>query len=149
MDARFVGIDVSKDKLDVHIRPGGETFVVARDADGLDELIKWLKPMRAVAIGVEATSGFEQLVMERGVQLLSRPSAVDCVLTIEDLAARTKHDRSFVRRTLKLSFLAPVQPQPAGPPPQPSPPMINCPYDETTSAHCQSQGLRSRMLQCL
>jgi hypothetical protein len=32
MDARFVGIDVSKDKLDVHIRPGGETFVVSRDA---------------------------------------------------------------------------------------------------------------------
>ena len=24
MDARFVGIDVSKDKLDVHIGPGGE-----------------------------------------------------------------------------------------------------------------------------
>ena len=27
MDAHFVGIDVSKDKLDVHIRPGGEKFV--------------------------------------------------------------------------------------------------------------------------
>src|SRR5258707_5027979 len=62
MDARFVGIDVSKDKLDVHIRPGGETFVVSRDADGLDELIKRLKPVHAVAIGVEATGGFEQVV---------------------------------------------------------------------------------------
>ena len=62
MDARFVGIDVSKDKLDVHIRPGGEKFVVSRDADGLDELIKRLKPVHAVAIGVEATGGFEQVV---------------------------------------------------------------------------------------
>ena len=62
MDARFIGIDVSKDKLDVHIRPGAETFVVSRDADGLDELIKQLKPVRAVAIGVEATGGFEQVV---------------------------------------------------------------------------------------
>ena len=62
MDARFVGIDVSKDKLDVHIRPGGETFVVSRDADGLDELIKRLKPVHAVAIGVEATGGFEPVV---------------------------------------------------------------------------------------
>jgi transposase len=55
MDARFVGIDVSRDKLDVHIRPGGEKFVISRDAVGLDELIKRLKPVRAVAIGVEAT----------------------------------------------------------------------------------------------
>jgi transposase len=62
MDARFVGIDVSKDKLDVYIRPGGETFVVSRDAAGLDELIKRLKPVHAVAIGVEATGGFEQVV---------------------------------------------------------------------------------------
>jgi transposase len=62
MDARFVGIDVSRDKLDVHIRPGGEKFVVLRDAVGLDELIKRLKPVRAVAIGVEATGGFEQVV---------------------------------------------------------------------------------------
>src|SRR6202035_740441 len=62
MDARFVGIDVSKDKLDVHIRPGGETFVVSRDAEGLDELIKRLKPVHAVGIGVEATGGFEQVV---------------------------------------------------------------------------------------
>lgn len=62
MDARFVGIDVSKDKLDVHIRPGTETFVVWRDADGLDELIKRLKFVPAVAIGVEATGGFEQVV---------------------------------------------------------------------------------------
>ena len=62
MDARFVGIDVSKDKLDVHIRPGGEKFVVSRNADGLDELIKRLKPVHADAIGVEATGGFEQVV---------------------------------------------------------------------------------------
>jgi transposase len=62
MDARFVGIDVSKDKLDVHIRPGGEKFVVSRDAGGLDELIKRLKLVHAIAIGVEATGGFEQVV---------------------------------------------------------------------------------------
>ena len=62
MDARFVGIDVSKDKLDVHTRPGGEKFVVSRDAAGLDELIKRLKPLHATAIGVEATGGFEQVV---------------------------------------------------------------------------------------
>jgi len=62
MDARFVGIDVSKDKLDVHIRPGGDKFVVSRDAKGLDDLIERLKSVPVVAIGVEATGGFEQVV---------------------------------------------------------------------------------------
>ena len=31
MDAIFVGIDVSKDQLDVHVRPNGERFAVGRD----------------------------------------------------------------------------------------------------------------------
>lgn len=62
MDAVIVGIDVSKDKLDVHVRPGGESFVVARNADGLDELIVRLKFLSPSAIGVEATGGFEQVV---------------------------------------------------------------------------------------
>src|SRR5262249_22450451 len=32
MDAIYVGIDVSKDRLDVHVRPGGEAFVVTPKA---------------------------------------------------------------------------------------------------------------------
>ena len=31
----FVGIDVAKDRLDVHLRPSGEAFAVARDGEGL------------------------------------------------------------------------------------------------------------------
>ena len=36
MDAIVVGIDVSKDRLDVAVRPTGETFAVERDAEGLE-----------------------------------------------------------------------------------------------------------------
>jgi hypothetical protein len=38
MDATtlIVGIDVSKNQLDVHVRGSGESFVVPRDAEGLD-----------------------------------------------------------------------------------------------------------------
>ena len=39
MDAIVVGIDVSKERLDVAVRPSGEMFVVSRDAEGLDALI--------------------------------------------------------------------------------------------------------------
>ena len=35
MEMAYVGIDVSKDRLDVHVLPEGETFVVARDGEGL------------------------------------------------------------------------------------------------------------------
>jgi hypothetical protein len=34
----YVGIDVSKDWLDVHLAPAGEDWRVSRDAAGLDEL---------------------------------------------------------------------------------------------------------------
>ena len=31
MEQTFIGIDVSKDRLDVHVRPSDEAFAVARD----------------------------------------------------------------------------------------------------------------------
>ena len=62
MDAIVVGIDVSKDRLDVAVRPSGEVFAVARDADGLDALIAKLTPLAAAAIAVEATGGYETVV---------------------------------------------------------------------------------------
>src|SRR4029079_4198011 len=40
--AVFVGIDVSKDRLDVHLRPSGGAFRVPRDAKGLDGLMRRL-----------------------------------------------------------------------------------------------------------
>lgn len=62
MDAIVVGIDVSKDRLDVHIRPVGEVFAVARNAGGLDALIERLQPLAVHAVAVEATGGFETVV---------------------------------------------------------------------------------------
>ena len=62
MDAIYVGIDVSKDRLDVHVRPGGETFAVARDGKGLEELVERLRGVAPSLIAVEATGGFETIV---------------------------------------------------------------------------------------
>src|SRR5688500_4875859 len=62
MDAIVVGIDVSKDRLDVAVRPSGDVFVVGRDAEGLDALIARLKPLALAAIAVEATGGYETVV---------------------------------------------------------------------------------------
>ena len=43
MDTIFVGIDVSKDRLDVHVLPGGEAF--ARDGRGLEALVERLRAL--------------------------------------------------------------------------------------------------------
>jgi len=59
---RFVGIDVAKDKLDVHVRPTDEAFVVARDHKGLAELVKRLEALSPSLVLLEATGGFERMV---------------------------------------------------------------------------------------
>ncbi|WP_201843027.1 IS110 family transposase [Microvirga zambiensis] len=63
MDALYVGIDVSKEQLDV----AGDTaaltpFSVARTADGLTELVSRLAPLSPRAIALEASGGFETVV---------------------------------------------------------------------------------------
>lgn len=62
MDSIYVGIDVSKDRLDVHVLPSGQVFAVARDGKGLNELIARLAGIRPRLIAVEATGGFETVV---------------------------------------------------------------------------------------
>jgi transposase len=62
MDAIVVGIDVSKQRLDVAVLPTGEMFVVSRDAEGLDALIAKLTPLAPAAVAVEATGGYETVV---------------------------------------------------------------------------------------
>lgn len=62
MDRIFVGIDVSKDRLDIAIRPSGETFVALRNAAGLEMLIERLRPLGVHLIALEATGGFETVV---------------------------------------------------------------------------------------
>jgi transposase len=62
MEPVFVGADVSKDRLDVHVRPGGEAFVVSRDGKGLEELVERLRLLSPALVAVEATGGFEMIV---------------------------------------------------------------------------------------
>lgn len=61
MDAIYVGIDVSKDHLDVHVCPSGEAFAVSRDGKGLEELIDRLRIVVPRLIAIEATGGFETI----------------------------------------------------------------------------------------
>jgi transposase len=62
MDAIYVGIDVSKDRLDVHVRPREERFAVSRTGAGIAELAERLRPLAPRTVAIEATGGFETVV---------------------------------------------------------------------------------------
>ena len=59
METIFVGIDVSKDRLDVAVRPSGEAFAVERNAAGLELLAGRLAGLVPYIVALEATGGFE------------------------------------------------------------------------------------------
>jgi transposase len=56
---RFVGIDVAKDKLDIHCLPDGLAFQVANTAGGFQELLAQLAADPTCAIACEASGGYE------------------------------------------------------------------------------------------
>ena len=58
----FVGIDVSKDRLDVHIRPSGQTVAAQRNDTGVEQLVGELRQLAPTLIVLEATGGFETTV---------------------------------------------------------------------------------------
>jgi transposase len=55
----FVGIDVAKDQLDVHVRPTDEVFHLAHDEAGLGQLVARLRELGPRLIVLEATGGYE------------------------------------------------------------------------------------------
>ena len=84
----FVGIDVAKDRLDVHVRPVGESFVVARDDEGIEALAKRLNTMAPALVVLEATGGFETVVAA-GLAAAGLPVAVVNPRQIRDFARAT------------------------------------------------------------
>jgi transposase len=84
----FVGIDVAKDRLDVHLRPSGETFAVARDGEGLAQLVDRLQTLAARLVVMEATGGYETIVAS-AVAVAGLPLAVVNPRQIRDFARAT------------------------------------------------------------
>jgi transposase len=56
----FVGIDVSKGRLDVAVRPTQKNWSVANDAAGLAELLKRLGQLESPTVVLEPTGGYER-----------------------------------------------------------------------------------------
>lgn len=61
-DRMFVGVDVSKDRLDVFVQ--GDAFAVETDKAGLKRLVRRLKALGPLAVGLEASGGYERGVLK-------------------------------------------------------------------------------------
>jgi transposase len=84
----FVGIDVSKDRLDVHVRPSGLIFAVARDGKGLEQLTAQIRDLAPALIVLEATGGFE-ITVAAALASAGLPLAVVNPRQIRDFARAT------------------------------------------------------------
>lgn len=60
----IAGIDVSKDKLDVHLLPSNLVFTVSRDRRGLTDLVRRLRKAGVERVALEASGDYERLVLE-------------------------------------------------------------------------------------
>lgn len=88
----FVGIDVSKHRLDVHVRPSGEAWSVDNDAKGHARLAERLGALSPTLVVLEATGGYQAAV---AAELVSAKLAVAVV--------NPRQVRDFAKATGKLA----------------------------------------------
>lgn len=58
----FVGVDVSKDRLDVAVFPTGDVIAFDNDETGREQLVAHLQPLAVQLIVLEATGGYEMAI---------------------------------------------------------------------------------------
>ena len=88
----FVGIDVSKDCLDVAVRPTGEAWQVPYDSQGSSDLVERLGELAPQLVVLEATGGIE---MALAGELAASQLAIAVV--------NPRHVRDFARAAGKLA----------------------------------------------
>ena len=60
---RFLGIDVSKAVLDVHVRPDGTARRFDNTPEGIAALLDWARPLKPTLLVLEASGGYELEVL--------------------------------------------------------------------------------------
>lgn len=111
----FVGIDVSKDNLDVFLLPGGECRQFANDATGHAQLVAWLKRQPPCAIVLESTGGYERPALfalqenQLHVSLVNPRQVRDFAKGIGQLAKTDRLDAAVLAKFAELIRPAPTE----------------------------------------
>jgi transposase len=112
---RFIGIDVSKEKLDVCVLPGGELRKFNNDSEGIARLVAWLQQLRPTRIVLEATGGYERpplFAMQDAalpVALVNPRQVRDFAKGIGQLAKTDRVDAAVLAQFAKLLTPAPTE----------------------------------------
>src|ERR1044071_3582819 len=88
----FVGIDVSKARLDVALRPSGSTESVPNEETGIMTLVKRLCTVKPALIVLEATGGLQRFVVH---------ALADAELPV--IVVNPRQVRDFARATGQLA----------------------------------------------
>ena len=114
----FVGIDVAKDELVVHILPTNQQLTVPNSAEGIKELVKLFKKNNPKQIILEATGGLERELLTSlaakgfAVTLVNPRQARDFAKGLGELAKTDAVDARILARFAQLQCL-PVRPLPS------------------------------------
>lgn len=117
MEQGYVGIDVAKRHWDVGINGQKQVTRFVADQDGLQSLMDWLESIAPMLVCVEATGGYERVLVEalhqRGipVSVINPRQARDFARAMGQLAKTDKIDALVLAR-----FAAQMNPTPSEPP---------------------------------
>lgn len=93
---KFIGVDVSKEKLDVYIRPDKKHFIVENKPEALIKLANELEKLKPELVAMESTGGYERQLVRELVKSGVKTSVVNPKL-IKDFGrsggARAKTDK--------------------------------------------------------
>lgn len=81
----YVGVDISKDHLDVATEPDGESCRFANDPAGIDRLINWLDQRQPTLVVLEATGGYE-MPLAAALHIAQLPTLVANPRQVRDFA---------------------------------------------------------------
>lgn len=114
----YVGIDVCKDRLDVHLHPLGRRLGLANDRDGLKRLKRELARLEVALVVMEATAKYHRLAQRALSQSGFAVAVVNPLrarLFAEALGTRAKTDRVDARMLAILGEALAPQARPPAP----------------------------------
>lgn len=120
-DIAVVGIDVSKQYFDIHIHPAGKSFRCGSSPDEITQLARRLRGLGPVAVGLEASGGYESRLADglhaEGLEVyVVAPARVrSFARAIGQLAKTDRIDAAMIARYLMAVWrdLTPYAPDPA------------------------------------
>lgn len=114
LEKTWVGIDVSKDNLDVYLLPQGTTIQVANTEAGVQALMAQLKPTSPHLVVAESTGGLERTLVS-GLQSAAMPVAVANPRKVKGFATalgKAKTDKLDAEVIARFAQSVNLQPQP-------------------------------------